>query len=489
MATPEIAPFVKVGGLADVVGALPKQLAAMGHDVRVICPLYGGIWYGGEGWYGHESPLVVHTGGGIHYGRIWETKIPGSEAIAYFIEHRDYFDRHEVYTGPWGGHRDNPNRYTFLSRAVFALCHHLHWYPDVIHSHDWPTGLVPVILNTCERHGPFGGTASVLTIHNLEHQGVFDKYFMRMAYIPDSEFRADSLECMGHINMLKGGIFHANKVTAVSPTYAREIQGEVGGCGLHDVLRFKSGDLVGILNGIDTGAWNPETDPILPAHYSKDDFSGKAVCKTELQKRFCLHEDPTIPVFGVVARLVRQKGLDILKDIAGSVVNNMRVQIAILGAGDDDLQWAFGEMPKYYSGRIGSYIGFNNDLAHLIEAGSDFFIMPSRFEPCGLNQMYSMHYGTPPIVRATGGLADSVEQYREGQDQGTGFLFNDPTSHALYYSIGWACATYYDRPNEYRAMQIRSMQKDFSWKHSAQQYLNVYKWALEKVGRYNTESS
>lgn len=483
MVTPEIAPFVKVGGLADVVGALPKALKLLGHDVRVLCPLYGGIWRGPE-WRAHDGCVIVHMGGSERYGRIWETRIPQSDVPAYFIEYRDYFDRHEVYTGPWGGHKDNPERYTFLSHAGFDLCHHLHWYPDVIHAHDWPTALIPVMLTTNQNHGSFANTASVLTIHNLEHQGVFDRYVMQMANLPDSVFRSDGLESLGHVNMLKGGIYHANKVTTVSPSYAREIQGDVGGCGIHDVLRFKSGDLVGILNGIDSEVWNPETDNLIPAKYSVDDLSGKAKCKEELQRRFDLHIDPTIPVFGVVSRLVRQKGLDILRDIIGSVVNNMRVQFVVLGAGDEDLQWDFGGMPRYFSGRIGAYVGFHNDLAHLIEAGSDFFVMPSRFEPCGLNQMYSMVYGTPPIVRAIGGLADSVEQYVEGQNQGTGFLFNDPSAHALYYTIGWACSTYYDRPQEYRAMQIRGMKRDFSWKTSAQKYLDVYTWALEKKGRY-----
>lgn len=481
MVTPEIAPFVKVGGLADVVGALPKELARRGHDVRVVCPMYGSVNRIGD-WSPLEGVLIVHMGDGERYARVWETQIPGTNCKAYFLEHHDYFAREQVYTGPWGSHGDNGERFAFLSRGAFDLCGMLDWYPDVIHAHDWPTGLVPVILNAVEHSGPFSRTASVLTIHNLEHQGVVPPETVPQAGLPDWTFRQDGLESVGHCNMLKGGIYHATKITTVSPTYAREIQEPTGGCGIDDVLRFRSGDLIGILNGIDTEVWNPSTDPLIPAPYAFDRIEGKATCKEALQRRLGLEVDPTIPVFGMVSRLAHQKGLDLLLDAIHWAMREMRVQFVILGSGEEDLQWKLGGLPAQYSGRVGAFIGFNNELAHWIEAGSDFFLMPSRFEPCGLNQMYSMRYGTIPIVRATGGLVDSVEQCQEGQDRGTGFMFWHPNLEGLYYTIGWACATWYDRPEEYRAMQRRAMTRDFSWATSAQHYRDVYAWALETKG-------
>jgi starch synthase len=476
--TPELAPFVKVGGLADVVGALPKVFAEQGHEVRIVCPFYGSI-RADDTFTPYQDPLAVQVGKENKFARVWETKLPGSKATVYFLEHNQYFHRHEIYTGPWGSHSDNDERFIFLTRASLDLCYYLNWFPDVIHAHDWPTALLPIMLNTTDRNGPLGGTASVLTIHNLEHQGVFPPHALEFAHLPGWVFRPDGLESLGWVNSLKGGIFHANKITTVSPHYAREIQQPIGGCGLDDVLRFKSGDLLGILNGIDHSVWNPATDPLLPAHYSADDLSGKAVCKQLLQKEFQLDVDPTIPIFGVISRLAHQKGLDLLETILPGVFANMRVQVVVLGAGEDRLQWAYGEMPSRYPGRCGSYIGFNNRLAHLIEAGSDFFLMPSRFEPCGLNQLYSMAYGTPPLVRATGGLVDSVTQYVEGGNSGTGFIFDEPTAHALYFTIGWACATYYDRPEELLALRRRGMQQDFSWEKSAAIYLNVYDWAIQ----------
>ena len=478
--TPEVDPFVKVGGLADVAGALPKQIAQMGHDVRLLCPLYGSIRPTDE-WHAEDRPFVVRMGNGYKHARLWQTHLPKSKVIVYFVEHRHYFDRHEVYTGPWGAHGDNDDRFAFLSRAGIDLCYHLHWFPDVIHAHDWPTALLPVMLNTTEAEGPLNETASVLTLHNLEHQGIFNYDLIHKAGLPEWTFRPDGLESLGKVNMLKGGIYHATKLTTVSPTYAQEIQHPIGGAGLHDVLKFRAADLVGILNGVDSDVWNPAVDPLIPTPYSANRLAGKKACKEELQRVFHLKVDPTVPVFGVISRFAYQKGLDLLEKIITHIAEKMRVQFVILGEGDKYLEHIFGELPKHFSGKIGSYIGFSNVLAHLVEAGSDFLVMPSRFEPCGLNQMYSMIYGTVPIVRATGGFVDSVEQYAEGKNQGTGFMFWSPTEEALYNTIGWACATYHDRPAEFERLRLRGMRKDFSWKASAQKYLDVYKWAIEAV--------
>jgi starch synthase len=287
------------------------------------------------------------------------------------------------------------------------------------------------------------------------------------------------LECLGAVNLMKGGIYHATKITTVSRNYAREIQTPEGGCGLHHVLRYRAADLIGVVNGIDPDEWSPAADRHLPARYRVDDLAGKAVCKTALQKRFGLVQE-NIPIFAAVARLVDQKGLDLLAAIVPSMMEEMRAQVVILGTGDPALENAFRDLAKRYPGRVGAFIGFDEGIAHLIEAGADFFVMPSRFEPCGLNQMYSQVYGTPPIVRATGGLVDTVDQYLEGKGRGTGFLFYEPTTRALFHACRWAAGTYRDRPDDLLALRRNGMNKDFSWTQSARQYADIYGWAVQQ---------
>lgn len=478
MATPEVAPFIKIGGLADVVGALPKALGQLGHDVRVVCPLYGDVKRLGE-WAVLPGVLIVNLGYGAEYGRVWEVKLPGVNATFYFIEHEKYFGRPEVYAGPWGDHTDNDRRFTFLSRACIDICSFLDWKPDVIHCHDWTVGLVPVMLNTSAADSGMQDVASVTTIHNLKFQGVFRREVMHHARIPMDLFRADSLESMGYVNMMKGGLYHSTKITTVSPTYAQEIQNPIGGCGLHWVLKYRAADLVGILNGIDVDEWNPQTDELIPSNFGPEDMRGKAACKRALQEEMGLKQDPDVPVFGVVARLYDQKGLDLLASIISGLMDNMNIQIAVLGTGNGGLEHAFSSAAGAYPGRVAAYIGFSNGLAHRITAGSDFLIMPSRFEPCGLTQMYSMRYGTLPIVRKTGGLADTVQQLRESDATGTGFLFEETSGHALYHTMGWANAIYHDHRQTIQRMQQQAMNQDFTWTHSAQKYADVYRWAIE----------
>lgn len=476
---PEVAPFSKVGGLADVAGALTKEMSRAGHDVRVITPLYGFL-KPGDDWTAEPGAFSVHLGGKREeFARLWKTTYPGADAQVFFIEYAKYYDRHEIYTGPWGGHSDNNERFTFLSRAAIDYCVSRQWYPDVIHCHDWTTGLVPVYLNTTEYGTPLGRAASVFTIHNLMHQGIFGREILDFAGLPRDVFRPDNLESMGLVNMMKAGIYNSTKITTVSPHYASEIQGPEYGCGLNHVLKYRAGDLIGIINGIDTDEWNPATDKHLPATFSARDLSGKAICKRKLQEKLGLEHKPDVPVFCAVARLFEQKGLDLLAEIVPWIMSEMKVQIALLGAGDGRLEQAFLDLQARYPGRVGVSIGYNNALAHLMEAGSDFFVMPSRFEPCGLNQMYSMAYGTLPIVRSTGGLVDTVEQYVEGRQRGTGFRFEEASAKALYYAIGWACSTWYDRPEDYRMLQQNAMGRDLSWTYSAQKYLDVYHWARD----------
>lgn len=479
MVTPELDPFVKVGGLGDMVGALAKQLTRMGHDVRCVVPLYGSVKRHGQ-WEFRVQPLGADLAGGPEFARVWETVIPGAETKVYFLEHERFFSRPEVYSGAFGSFPDNDKRFIFLGRAALNLCLQLGWTPDVVHCHDWTCGFVPVWLNTTDRDGPLGRCATVFTIHNLEHQGYCHRHAIAYAKLPEWLFSPDNAEACGAVNLMKAGLYHSTKITTVSPTYAREIQTPAFGFGLDYVLRFRAGDLIGILNGIDTEAWDPATDPHLPASFDLSDIdAGKAACKAALQRELGLDVDPRKPVFGVVSRLFRQKGLDLLCEVLPSIVTNMQAQFAILGTGDADLEDDLRQTAWEFPGRVGLKLAFDNRLAHLIQAGSDCFVMPSRTEPCGLTQLYAMRYGTLPVARATGGLVDTVEQYREGTGKGTGFLFDRADQNAVYHTIGWANATYYDRPEEFATLRANAMSRDFSWTHSAERYAQVYGWARD----------
>ncbi len=462
-----------------MVGSLPKVLAERGHDVRVVCPAYGSIKIDDD-FIARDEPLGVDVGAGAHWGKTWRTHLPGSKVPLYCLEHGRFFDRPEVYAGPWGDHPDNDLRFTFLCRGALTLCQQLGWIPDVVHCHDWTTGLIPLLLNTVLRDSPIGRAATVFTIHNLEHQGYSDRRVLDFAHVPVAEFRADSTESHGKVNMMKAGLYHSTKITTVSPTYAQEIKTPAGGFGLDDVLRFRAADLIGIVNGIDTSIWNPTTDQTIPAPYTAEDLTGKATCKAALQKQLGLTVDENVALFGVVSRFATQKGLDLLAQCLPKVLEGMQVQFAVLGSGDGELEKLFRDTAARYPQKLGLHVGFNAQLAKLIQAGSDFFVMPSRAEPCGLTQLYAMRYGAPPVVRATGGLIDTVDQYEATTPAtGTGFKFEDATALALANTIGWACATYYDRPDDYRLLQRNGMAQDFSWGSSAAGYLDVYRWAIK----------
>jgi starch synthase len=482
MVSPEVAPFKKAGGLGDVVGALSKALSARGHEVRILMPRYTELRHF-EGAVPLERPLIVRLGGHEAYGRLWQKDLPGSEVPCYFLEHNQYFGAPDVYIGPTGNEDDNGQRFTFLSRAAIDFCEQLDWIPDVVHCHDWACGLIPVYLNTTEADRPMGRVASVFTIHNLEYHGWFHRSLLRFAGLPESVFRSDGLESMGELNMLKGGLYHATKISTVSPRYAAEVQTPDGGCGLNALLRFRSSDLIGVLNGVDLDEWHPQKDPYIPEPFSAEDLRGKASAKAALQQAYGLEVNPRVPLFTVVSRLANQKGLDLLATISDRLMADMQIQIAVLGTGEPALESAFYELTQRHPGRFGSYLGFNNELAHLTIAGADCFLMPSRFEPCGLGQMYAMIYGTVPVVRATGGLIDTVQSYVEGQGEapctGNGFVFNYPTADALYYAIGWACALYYDRPEVFKKLQQNGMHGNYTWDASAAKYEAIYRWASE----------
>lgn len=476
--SPEVAPFTTVGGLGEVVGALPKYLKNLGHDVRVVCPAYGSI-KNKEGWVPLPAPLEVWVGHEKRLARVWQGKIPGSEVPVYFIEYDLYFGRPEVYDSPWGAFQDNDHRFVFFTRAAIDLCNYLNWMPEVFHCHDWTTGLLPVYLNTRDKGTAVAQAATVLTVHNVQFQGTFYSGLVEWAHLPRSEvFHSDNLESMGGVNMLKGGIYNATKVVAVSATYAKEIQTKEGGFGLADVLRYKSADVSGILNGIDTQVWDPGVDKKIPASFGVEDLSGKAFCKRELQKSFGLLADSGAPIFAIASRLVYQKGIEMLISILPRLMSQTRLQLVVLGAGEQVLQRALSAMAEKYIGRMGVRIAMDADSMKLICAGADVLLMPSRWEPCGLAQMCAMRYGTLPVARATGGLLDTIVPYDEKTGEGTGFLFQEPTAGALENAIHAACKLYYDEPKIWQRLQRQAMARDFGWTAPAKKYEEVYKAAV-----------
>jgi starch synthase len=477
----ECTPFAKTGGLADVAGALPKALRLRGIDARVVMPLYQGVPW--DALDVLDGVLSVPVAGGTARGRVRLGRLPRSDAPVYFLEHHHYYDRPYLYGSPTDAYSDNIERFTFLSRGALQLCKALGWYPDVVHANDWQTALVPVYIDTVEWAQPLHGAASLYTIHNLAYQGVTDRGALFITGLGPEHDNSNEFEHFGTLNLTKAAIAHATLITTVSPTYAREIQTPAFGYGLDGVLRGRAGDLFGIVNGIDPGEWSPATDPHLPARFDASDLGGKAVCKAELQKEAALPVREDVPLFGLVARLVPQKGIDVLAHALDRILD-LDLQLILLGTGDPEAESFFAEVADERGARFRAWLQFDNGRAHRIEAGCDFFLMPSRFEPCGLNQLYSLAYGTLPIVRATGGLADTVRGYDERTGRGTGFSFHDLTPGALFDAVGWAVSTWYDRPQHVRQMRLEAMAEDFSWQHAAVEYEKLYLLAYERRRRH-----
>lgn len=476
----ELTPFAKSGGLGDAVSSLAAALSREGHDVRILMPRY--YFISRNSLRRVNGILEIETAREQYHAFLYTANLPNSTARIYFLDCEALYGRNGIY-GYTSTQEfpDNPKRFGALSKAAFSLCRSIGWIPDIMHAHDWPAAPVSVYLNTLEKNSEFARTAGVLTIHNLGYQGIFSREHYPELGLGWEYFYGAGFEYYGNINFLKAGIASAECITTVSPTYAREIQTPNGGFGLDGLLRQRSRELVGILNGIDTDIWNPQTDPYIPAHYAKDDLSGKALCKAALQKELGLPVDPAVPLIGMVTRLVEQKGIS---EVFGRTYGCMRriletiqVQVAVLGSGD---AWA-EEAILNYSARYPNFkgmVGYNEHLAHLIEAGADFFLMPSRYEPCGLNQMYSLVYGTLPIVHRTGGLADTVVNYNQDLGEGTGFMFDDLTPQAVYDTVGWAMWAWYNKPDHIARMRRNAMSQDFSWSRSAHEYVKLYEHAL-----------
>lgn len=480
MAASECVPFAKSGGLADVVGALPAALKALGHHVIVVMPKYRSMDADKFKLEPYLAPMGVWMGNSEEWCAVQRTVAAGDVPV-YFIEADKYFDRDGLYNdAAHNDYLDNPRRFGFLSRAALQLCKDIGFKPDIVHAHDWQTALMPAYLKIWHWDDRIlGGVASMLTIHNIGYQGVADATHYDYLGLQWDNFTADKFEDHGRVNFLKGGVQYADMVNTVSPKYAWETRTPEMAYGLAPYLNDKGANYIGILNGVDYDDWNPAVDRLIPAQFTPQDLSGKKECKRALQARFLLEEDDAIPVMGVVSRLADQKGLDLLAEAIDAILANMRVQFVLLGSGDKALEQFFGDLPKRYPGRVGSYIGYNNEVAHWIEAGSDMFLMPSRYEPCGLNQIYSLKYGTLPVVRATGGLEDTVEQYDESTGTGSGFKFSEASAHAVYYTVGWAVSTYYDRREDWDAMVQQAMRQRFSWEDSARAYEKAYRQAIK----------
>ena len=473
MVASEAIPFSKTGGLADVVGALPQALHALGHEVGVVLPLYRATRL--------DQPEILFPALTVPLGP--QTCFPAVPTVVhsgvrfYFVAYPTFFDRAALYGTPAGDYPDNAERFALFSRAALEIAQ-LHFRPDLFHCHDWQSALVPVLLRTAyTRSAALSRTPVLFTIHNLGYQGLFRRDILAQIGLPESVFTIDGLEFYGKVNLLKGGLVYSDAINTVSRGYAREIQTEEYGFGLDGLLRHRSLVLSGILNGVDYGHWNPATDPHIAARYTPGDLRGKRECKRDLLAAFSLptsHLDR--PVLGIVSRLSAQKGADLIQDVANELMS-LDLTLVVLGSGDAAYEDLFRTLAVRYPDKVAVRIAYDDTLAHKIEAGSDIFLMPSRYEPCGLNQIYSLKYGAVPVVRVTGGLDDTVENFDPSTGAGTGFKFKDYTGQALIAAIRAALDTYGNQ-SLWRKLMANGMAQDYSWGASAAQYVRLYQGLL-----------
>jgi starch synthase len=472
MIASECVPFAKTGGLADVVGALPRALASLGHRVDVVIPRYRGIVAGDR-----VGRVAVPLEGRLVDADVYATDGRGVRFV--FIDRPEFFDRPQLYGIGSDDYPDNPTRFALLSRAALEWAASSGNSYDVVHAHDWQAGLAPVLLaRVFGTHDAFRGAAAVFTIHNLAYQGIFDPAWLpRLGLGPDL-MHVDALEYWGRISFLKAGIVFSRLMTTVSPQYAREIQTPAFGFGFDGILRERASDLIGILNGIDYDQWDPCRDPYLPVPYDASHLEGKDAAKRLVLETFGLPAEADArrrPLMAMISRLVDQKGFDLMAEIAEELPS-LGVSFVLLGTGERRYEDLWRALARRYPDRIGARIGFDEALAHRIEGGADLFLMPSRFEPCGLNQMYSLRYGTVPVVRATGGLFDSVRDFDPSAGEGTGFTFEPYSAHALLETLRRALRAYEDRP-VWRRLQVAGMGQDFAWDGSARKYVAAYERA------------
>jgi starch synthase len=473
LAGSEALPYSKTGGLADMVGAMAKSLARAGHQVRLVTPLYRGLRAQFPDIQPFDWRLELPLANARVRGRVW-TRVVDPRLTVFFIDQPQFFDRNAIYQEHGMDYADNAERFIFFSKAVVHLARYLPWRPDLVHLHDWQTALAPVFMLEQKLHdGWIAPPPSCLTIHNMAYQGNFPSPKFALTNLPGLYFRPDGLEFYGWMNCLKGGIFCADLLTTVSPRYAREITTEAFGCGLDGALRRRQNVLFGILNGVDYDEWKTEGNPYLKHPYAAADLTGKQADKIELQREMGLAPAPDVPLFGSVSRLAGQKGLDIqLPALQEMLASNM--QFVFLGSGERDFERGWRHLADRYPGKCAVKIGFDTALSHRIEAGCDFFLMPSRYEPCGLNQMYSLRYGTVPVVRLTGGLDDSVMDAAEDPQRADGIKFTEYSVRALAKAIRKALVLYEDKTllAHYRR---NGMARDFSWERTVAAYDQLYK--------------
>lgn len=478
-ATPEANPFAKTGGLADVSGALPKFLKALGCDIILIMPYYRMVKESGQPIRYLAEEIEVPFGNETIKAEIYKGILDESVTV-YFIGRDEFFDREYLYSTPKGDYFDNAERFIFFSKGVLILAQHLGFLPDIIHHHEWQTGLISAYLKSIYKDDPFfSKTASIFTIHNIAYQGIFKKEKFSLTGLPVEMYNPEGIEFWERINFMKAGIVYADVINTVSKKYSLEIQTPEYGYGLDGILRKRREDLFGIINGVDYEEWNPSHDPYIKSNYTLNDLSGKKECKKDLIREFNL--SPTLekcPILGMISRLTDQKGFDILFEILDEVMS-FDIGLVILGSGEEKYHKLFNQVSQKFPKKFGIKIAYDNRLAHMIEAGSDIYLMPSKYEPCGLNQIYSLKYGTIPIVRATGGLDDTIVDYDSVTKKGNGFKFKNYDSKEFLNQIKKAIEYYY-QPEHWNELIKNAMNSNYSWERSAEAYLELYQRALEK---------
>ncbi len=483
--TSEVVPFIKTGGLADVSASLPQALAELGHEVRIVVPKYGAV--DDRKYKIHEvvrlKDLQVQIDGKEITFSLKSCFLPGQRVRVqiYFLDNHEYFgSRNSLYSDPMTGkdYKDNDERFILLNLSVFELIQKLGWVPDIIHCNDWQCGLIPAYLKTVYKDIElFSNFKTLFTIHNLEYQGEFPISSFKNTGLPEELNSKKGIQKGNKINYMKSGLLFADAINTVSNTYAHEIRSnEEIGAGLKDILKKRVNDLYGIINGIDNKVWNPEKDKLLPKKFNIKSLEAKLVNKEALTERFGLKYTETIPVIGIISRLYDSKGLDLIQKVFKDLMK-LDIQLILLGTGDKKYHEFFDKMSFKYKNKFACYLGFNDDLAHLVEGGADIFLMPSKYEPCGLNQMYSLKYGTVPVVRDTGGLADTVIKYDEKTGEGNGFMFKKYDVQELLKELKRAIKIYSDKKTWHKIMKA-GMKSDFSWNLSAKKYVDLYKTIL-----------
>jgi starch synthase len=476
-AASEAVPFAKTGGLGDVAGALPRALARRGHRVALFLPAYRRAWSAGPELMDTGVTLQIPVGARVVEGRVRESRLPDSDVAVYLIDQPGYYDRDGLYGNGVTDYVDNCERFVFFDRAVLETVRALRLQPDVIHCHDWQTGLIPVYRRTLYRHMPeLSACGTLLTIHNLAYLGLFWHWDMALTGLDWHLFNWQQLEFHGKLCFMKGGLVFADMLSTVSPTYAREIQTPKLGSGMEGLLRARQADLIGIVNGIDLETWSPKAEPMLARRYDATTVvEGKARCKSWLQEKAGLAVRPEVPLFAQIGRLDPQKGWDLLAEVADRLLGR-DVQLVVLGVGHPKYHELLEGLARMYPDRFRAYLGFDDELAHQIEAGADLFLMPSLFEPCGLNQLYSLAHGTVPLVRSTGGLADTVVDANPrtlADGTSNGYTFTEPTAQALWQTIERALELWPDR-GAWLELQRTGMNADWSWDRSASEYSRLY---------------